>query len=217
MGPRHLVGLVLVGLHAVGMSACSAQTTSAHPVTARLGEVEGPAAPLRVGLDARRTTQIARLHAYAARGEFPQNPTPVVAHMFKDDAGRLCAVANLLHADGLDELVLATARTKNDLAIADVVEGPMMDWVLGSGFTQEELVRIQLPLPPQEAHVRPATQLVPVAVAPSPVRPARETIRQHLATVEAELRANADASLTMAVLRRKEASRDTTSFVRDAS
>jgi hypothetical protein len=103
---------------------------------------------VRANLAVHRAEQIARLHAYAEAGAFPHNTSVAPSlHMFRDAAGRYCAVANLVHRDGRDDLVEATVRDQNDLAIADVHGGPMMDWVLASGLTQEELVRIQAPAP----------------------------------------------------------------------
>lgn len=169
---------------------------------------------LRSKLAAHREQQIQRLHAYAVAGQFPHNLTsPSDLHMFRDAAGRYCAVANLVHQDGRDDLVDATVREHNDLAIHDVQDGAMMTWILESGLTQEELEQIQLPAPPMRhvefAPPRQPTPVLEVAVVPAP--PLRATVdvrdedamkalvRAHVARVEAELRAHTDASLTVAV------------------
>jgi hypothetical protein len=47
--------------------------------------------------------------------------------------------------DGLEDLVNKTGRENNNIRLADVTSGPLMDWMLTSGFTQEELVMIQWP------------------------------------------------------------------------
>lgn len=156
-----------------------------------------------------REVQIARLQAYADAGVFPHNTTSVPAlHMFKDDAGRRCAVSELVHEDGHDDLVDATVATHNDLAIADVHEGPMMDWILSSGFTQEELVRIQLPNSPMFTERAEPVRFVPrpvvVAAAPARLNEAQmqAAVRAHLAAVVAELRAHRSSSLALAAAAR---------------
>ena len=158
---------------------------------------------IRAQLSAHREQQIARLDVYARGGQFPHDYTTAPSlHMFRDAAGRLCAVANLVHQDGRDDLVDVTVRTRNDLAVADVHDGPILDWMLGSGLTQEELASIQAPAPllapPQ-----------PVAPAPRPVaqndaprideKAMNALIRAHIAQVEGELRANREKSLDVAV------------------
>jgi hypothetical protein len=142
---------------------------------------------LRAQLAAHRDQEIARLDDYARAGQFPHDYTTAPSlHMFRDAEGRLCAVANLVHQDGRDDLVDVTVRTRNDLTVADVHDGPILDWMLGSGLTQEELARIQAP--------------APVLAVPRIDEPAMiAAIRAHIAQVEAELRANREHSLDVAV------------------
>jgi hypothetical protein len=128
-------------------------------------------------------------------------------HFFRDADGRLCAVANLVHQDGRDDLVDAVVRTNNALVVSDVHDGALHDWILASGLTQEELSRIQ----------RPAPMIRPTAIAPLPLpapKPAaavaalpteaemRAQIQGKLAAIEAQLVADTDASLDVAVERR---------------
>lgn len=159
---------------------------------------------VRAQLAAHRDQQTARLHAYAGAGQFPHDYTTAPSlHMFRDAEGRLCAVANLVHQDGRDDLVEATVRTRNDLAVADVHDGPILDWMLGSGLTQEELARIQAPAPLLAAPpLQPAPSPRPVALPEAP-RMDEATmvaaIRAHIAQVEEELRANREKSLDVAV------------------
>jgi hypothetical protein len=158
---------------------------------------------VRAQLAAHRDQQIARLDAYARAGQFPHDYTTAPSlHMFRDAAGRLCAVANLVHQDGRDDLVDATVRTRNDLAVADVHEGPILDWMLGSGLTQEELASIQAPAPllapPQPSAPAPR----PVAGPEAPrfdEKAMIALIRAHITQVEGELRANREQSLDVAV------------------
>jgi hypothetical protein len=164
-------------------------------------------AAIRAEFAAHRQQQLERLEEYAAAGEFPHDYTTAPSlHMFRDDAGRLCAVANLVHRDGRDDLVSATVRDHNDLAVADVHDGPMLAWMLTSGLTQEELARIQAPAPMvQRAPTRPQLVARTLEVAKNTVTRAiteaqmKATIRGHVAQVEAELVAGKDHSLDIAV------------------
>jgi hypothetical protein len=196
-------------LVAVLSTACS------HPGRAS-GHIDGPAlsaadrSAVSAWLAAHRARQIERLEAYARAGEFPHNyGQPKAAHIFRDDAGRLCAVANLVHQDGRDDLVDTTARERNDLAVADVRDGAMFDWVLASGLTQEELARIQLPAPPLARKLAPPPRPAPITRTPDLVAKnatndelrMKAAVREHVATVARELRSNAEASLQIATAR----------------
>ena len=208
---RRAVLLPLLALSLLGAVGCKHTTVDTD-------------ATLRSKLAAHREQQIQRLHAYAVAGRFPHNTSsPNDLHMFRDAEGRYCAVANLVHEDGRDDLVDATVREHNELAIHDVHDGAMMTWILESGLTQEELKRIQLPAPPM-THLNRLPQRQPtpddVAMRKStptpgslPAPPLRATVdvrdedalkalvRAHLAQVESELRAHEDASLRLAVER----------------
>ncbi len=101
-------------------------TSAPEPAVDRLG--------LRAELADHRARQIAHLHAYALAGQFPHNVTTAPSlHLFRDPEGRLCAVANLIQTDGRGDLVEATVLAQNDLAIADVHGGQMMEWIERSG------------------------------------------------------------------------------------
>jgi len=157
-------------------------------------------ATVHAELARRRGQQVTRLMAYAQRGEFPHNlAKPTSTHIFRDDAGRLCAVANLAHQDGRDDLVDATVRDHNDLAMADVHDGPILDWILASGLTQEEIVRIQLPAPPLTRRERPLAP-APALVADRGLSEARMNalVVEHIEQVHRELQANTEKSLDLA-------------------
>jgi hypothetical protein len=211
------VGLLLascvLSASCVFVAACSSPSPTVHRDDPALGTTAPvPAvdrASVRANLAAHRAEQIARLHAYAEAGQFPHNTTVAPSlHMFRDPAGRYCAVANLVHRDGRDDLVEATVREQNDLAIADVHGGPMIDWILASGLTQEELVRTQAPAPfigrnpvrpsplPDRIHV--ALEEAPLAAKEADMDAA---IRAHVTQMEAELRDASERSLDVAVER----------------
>ena len=64
---------------------------------------------------------------------------------------------------GHDRLVDKVAEQNNFIRLADVSQGPLMDWILTSGLTQDEMVAIQKPFMPvtEKPQIAPAT---PVAV-----------------------------------------------------
>lgn len=94
----------------------------------------------------RRARGIAALEAYAARGVFPVPANTVgFSHQFVDAAGHRCAVAELVFTSGRADLVRDTQRTQNDVVLATLTDGPLVDWMLTSGFTREEIAIIQEP------------------------------------------------------------------------
>jgi hypothetical protein len=206
----------IASLALVVLSACSAPTPGHVGVGAgaQAGAIKTPATAidrvaLRAQLAAHRAQQIAHLQAYGEAGQFPHNTTTAPSlHMFRDPEGRLCAVANLVQTDGRADLVETTVRDHNDLAVADVHDGPMMDWMVSSGLTQEELVAIQAPAPmimftpPKPKHVTPP----PINVA-KPTPPAMSesqmnaAILHHVEEMEAALKDGTERSLDVAVER----------------
>ncbi|HEU5055319.1 MAG TPA: hypothetical protein VFU21_02285, partial [Kofleriaceae bacterium] len=153
---------------------------------------------LRAALIARRQHQLDVLRSYREAGVFPINTTtPGDGHFLIDDHGTLCAVANLIAQDGHKDLILVASRTDNGLLFGDVKSGPIHDWILTSGFTQEEIARIQVPAP----YVGPTPEIRPedpINPEPSPIELANAKVRDYLIAIEAELRSNAgiDTALT---------------------
>jgi hypothetical protein len=147
-----------------------------------------PARPMREQLVARRHAQIARLHAYAEAGVFPKNyGSPIPIHQLKDPQGNLCAVANLVHLDGHDDVIDAMSIDHNDVLIGEETSGPLHEWVLTSGLTAEEVANIQAPAPPMmNAQMEQQANLA---------------LQQHFADVEQQLVAGEAASLDLAVAR----------------
>jgi len=159
-------------------------------------------AELRAALVARRSHHLDVLRAYRQAEVFPINTTiPGEGHFLIDDSGTLCAVANLIAKDGHKDLIIIAARTDNGLLFGDVKSGPIHDWILTSGFTQEEIARIQVPAPYVGDHplepdpVQPGTQ-----PEPSPVELANAKVRAYLVAIEAELRTNAGIDTALARL-----------------
>src|SRR5262245_6487923 len=71
---------------------------------------------------AERARMIRTLDEYRERGEFTRNTDFPGARVpyFVDHGGRLCAVANLLHATGEDELVARVAAANNHVWVSEL-------------------------------------------------------------------------------------------------
>jgi hypothetical protein len=192
MFAKKLVKCAFVLAFGVLGTACSGVPTARPAVTSGGGSValvQDDLAATRAELAARRATQIERFHAYAQAGVFPKNRVmPVMANIFRDEDGHLCAVANLVHLDGHDDLVDHAARTNNFVRVAQVPEGPLHDWVLTSGLTNEEIAVIQEPYMPA----------VPTADFDQAERARLQT---KFAEIEKKLVASHEASLDTAVAR----------------
>jgi hypothetical protein len=105
-----------------------------------------PRKAVRDALAKRREHNQAAFHAYVTHGVYPHNTYRVgPLNVWRDAEGHLCAAATMISKDGHDELAQQTAQTKNNIRLLDVVDGPLLDWMLTSGFTIEEIDRIQLP------------------------------------------------------------------------
>jgi hypothetical protein len=163
------------------------------PAEIRVPPRDGDRAALRAQLAARRRAHVVELRRYARRGEFPRNrSTPGFGHVFRDDEGNLCAVANLIWQDGETRLVEDTVQGRNDVHLADVREGGLHEWMLASGFTIEEIDRIQEP--GWEISEETPRQRLRIELEREKAR-----IRAHLATVLRELADGESRSLDLAV------------------
>jgi hypothetical protein len=164
---RALVSLAALAL-ALAPSLASAQVVLDAPLpepTTEIAphEVATIAAPtpppptravLRATLASRRAAHLAELRRYVDAGVFPVNDVqPGYLNVFRDPSGHLCAVANLMSFDGGGAMVDRTALATNYVRLVEVHEGELYDWILASGFTQEEIGRIQEPYFFQEAQI----------------------------------------------------------------
>ena len=100
--------------------------------------------------------------AYEKAGVFPSNIyQPNKLNVWRDAAGHVCAAATIIRASGMTDLVDRVADQNNFIRLADVSQGPLMDWILTSGFTQDEIAMIQEPFDPvTEPHVAPSQPIV---------------------------------------------------------
>ena len=189
--------LFLISILGVGAAASAAPSPKADDV-----------ASARAELAQRRDAMITALHTYWERGAFPVNVYQArTVNIFRDDQGRLCAVANLVHASGHDDLVDAQVAADDYIRLKDLgTDGPLADWILGSGFTREELVDLQgagyeymRPQPPNEKVIELGLNNLDIDTAR--VVAERAALRTRLAAAEQRLRADSDKSLDVAARR----------------
>ena len=101
---------------------------------------------VREKLAAARKANLATFHAYQLARVFPSNVYKTgELNVFRDKDGNLCAVATMMWKGGAHDLVNRVVDQNNFIKLVDVKQGPVMDWILTSGFTQEELVQVQRP------------------------------------------------------------------------
>lgn len=106
-------------------------------------------AAIRAKLAKNRAANLARFRIYQKKGVFPNNTyTDGKLNVWLDEFGNLCAAATIIQLSGNGALVKRTAEQNNFIRLADVMHGPLMDWILTSGLTQDEIVAIQEPMMP---------------------------------------------------------------------
>jgi hypothetical protein len=98
-------------------------------------------------LAARRAKNLAGFRAYARAGIYPHNSVRTgPLNVWRDADGHLCAAATMIAKDGRADLVELVATTNDYQRLLDVTDGPVLDWMLTSGFTLEEIDMIQAPM-----------------------------------------------------------------------
>ncbi len=103
-------------------------------------------AQVRAKLAANRTANLSRFRAYQNAGVFPSNTYQAdKLNVWLDEDGHFCAAATIIRMSGQVALVDKVAEQNNFIKLGDVTQGPVMDWILTSGFTQGEIAAIQEP------------------------------------------------------------------------
>ena len=106
-------------------------------------------ASVRAALASARANNLAAFRAYQQKGTFPSNTfEDRKLNVWRDAAGHLCAAATIIDQSGQHELVQRVADQDNFIRLGAVEQGPLMDWILTSGFTQDEIAAIQEPFIP---------------------------------------------------------------------
>ena len=164
---------------------------AADPITAPVAVVDR--AQVRAALAARRAQNLALFHAYRTAGVYPHNFVQAgTLNVWLDPEGHLCAAATIINNSGNTDLAMSVPSMNNYLKLIDVTEGPLMDWILTSGFTQDEIAMIQEPF----VGVRPQ----PIAEPPDGQRLAEDArLAKRYAVVEKTLKKQRKASLDAAV------------------
>jgi hypothetical protein len=127
-----------------------------------------PARPLnranvRAALARARAANLASFRVYQKKGVFPSNTfKPGKLNVWLDADGHFCAAATIIKMSGQDALVAKVAEDNNFIRLADVQQGPLMDWILTSGFTQAEIAMIQEPFRPvvEQPQLEPARPIL---------------------------------------------------------
>lgn len=133
------------GVTATPVTSVSSHFAQPPDVSVRL-EPRPDRAAIRDALIRARATNLAAFRAYVERGVFPSNTFGTgKLHVWRDAAGHYCAAATIIKASGQDALVAKVAEQDNFIVLLDVKQGPLLDWMLTSGFTQEEIDAIQEP------------------------------------------------------------------------
>ena len=150
-----------------GVPAHFAQPPNATPHQLKEDEYIEPVldrASVREALLEARHRNLESFRAYQKAGVFPSNVfEPNALNVWRDQDGHFCAAATIIRMSGMTALVDKVAEQNNFIRLADVSQGPLMDWILTSGYTQDELVAIQKPFMPvtEQPQIAPAK---PVAV-----------------------------------------------------
>jgi hypothetical protein len=103
-------------------------------------------AAVRAKLASNRAANLALFRAYQQKGVFPSNTfSEDKLNVWRDANGNLCAAATIIVGSGQRALVARIAEQDNFIRLGDVTQGPVMNWILTSGFTQGEIAAIQEP------------------------------------------------------------------------
>jgi hypothetical protein len=120
-------------------------------------------ATVRAALARARAINLAAFRTYQKTGVFPSNTfKSTKLNVWLDADGHFCAAATIIKMSGKDALVNKVAEQNNFIRLADVKQGPLMDWILTSGFTQDEIAAIQEPFDPvtDEPQLAPAKPIL---------------------------------------------------------
>ncbi len=163
-------------------------------------------AKAKAELARRRAINLKRLADFRKKGVFPQNLyIDGLVNLFRDEQGRLCAMATLIKASGRQDLVDAIALENNTVRMGEVVSGPLFDWILRSGLTLEEVGLIQLPDSRigggEDIIYRPGELPQPVLPTIVPASYEKKRITDHIIMVERRLQKDSKSSLKLALAR----------------
>lgn len=143
-------------------------------------------------LATRRAQMLGYLAEYTERGVFPTDERGLPLSVFEDAHGVRCPMAELIYRSGHPELVAAIVAEDNHARLGDIHEGPVHDWMLGSGLTHDEIVMIQ--------GIADINYGRTFTIEQPTITAQRERVRGRLETAQAALRKDQRDSLKAATL-----------------
>jgi hypothetical protein len=172
----------------------------AQPPHVRVNPIDADVAPLltraavRDALIKARHRNLSAFRQYQKKGVFPSNTfSDKTLNVWRDADGHFCAAATIIRMSGDVALVDRVAEQTNFIRLANVTQGPLMDWILTSGFTQEEIDAIQAPFVPVSEPQQPR-------IVDAKLRKAEDArLRAKYKVVDRMLVANEKKSLELAV------------------
>lgn len=154
---------------------------------------------VRAALISARAANLNRFRVYQRKGVFPSNTyTDGKLNVWLDEDGHFCAAATIIKMSGKDALVNQVAEQNNFIRLADVRQGPLMNWILTSGFTQDEIAAIQEPFMPVTDNPVPEPQQ-PILVDSQLRRAEDARLRAKYRVVDRMLVKNQSRSIELAV------------------
>jgi len=128
-------------------------------------------ADVRAALIKMRAQNLAHFRAYYMAGVYPSNVhSKKTANIWRDQDAHFCAAATIMVKSGNEALAIKLAESNNFIKLGDVKQGPVMDWIVMSGFTQAELALIQRPFRPVTNVERPVAPQNPTVEIPLDAR-----------------------------------------------
>ena len=101
---------------------------------------------VRAALEQARSESISAFQVYMTNQIYPSNTSaPGKLNVWRDADGHYCAAATIIRTSGRFAISEGVASSNNNLRLINVKDGVLMDWILTSGLTQQEIDRIQEP------------------------------------------------------------------------
>jgi hypothetical protein len=155
-----IASLVLSAFTSIASARRAPEPHFAEPPQAIL-QIDVDRDAVRAALASVRARNLAAFRAYQSKGVFPSNTfSDGKLNVWRDAAGHLCAAATIIDQSGQHDLVQRVAEQNNFIKLAEVKQGPLMSWILTSGFTQDEIAAIQEPFMPVGDPDQPGPRIV---------------------------------------------------------
>lgn len=194
-----LVGSLVAALTSSAFARSFAQPPPSTGAASAQVETTVNRAAVRAKLAKQRTANLQRFRAYQQKRSFPSNTyLNQKLNVWIDADGKLCAAATIINASGMTDLVMQTAEDNNFIRLGDVRDGALMDWILTSGLTQDEIAAIQEPFGPVMMEPMRSPEPMPVKVAAQARAEEDQRLLARYKQVEQQIVRDARASLDAA-------------------